>query len=91
MELPRVTSPNAFHILIRITISSPEDTILRIQYLSEKFDDQWSAHLDAHLVKGRNIVYLGIFNIDFSGRLRLRPGQKPGTYILHNIEVRSAS
>jgi hypothetical protein len=38
---------------------------------------------------GRNVVYLGLNGPDLVGRWRLDPGGVPGTYVIHNLEVRA--
>jgi hypothetical protein len=91
LELPKVNKHSTPRSVIRISITSPEETELQIQYHLTEKDDQWSIDRKAYLKKGKNVVYLGIPNYNFSGRLRLRPGRIPHTYILHNVEIRSAS
>jgi hypothetical protein len=91
LELPKVKVPSAPRSVIRIDITSPEETILEVEYHSKKENDFRGAQTrEIAVEKGRNVVYLGIPNLDFSGRLRLRPGKKPGAYILHHLEIRSA-
>ena len=91
LELPELEVPKTVRSVVRVEITCPQETFLRIEYHSRKYNDYSEYKLrEVSVAAGRNIVYIGIPNLDFSGRLRLRPGKKPGRYILHHLEVRSA-
>ncbi|MBK8179578.1 MAG: hypothetical protein IPK67_11975 [Planctomycetes bacterium] len=75
-----------------IVIDSPFATELTIWYLPEGQADVVRRNgYRAQLRPGQNELYLPLDREGTSGRLFLRPGARGGTYLLRDLEIRSAT
>ncbi len=76
-------------LALRIDISAPMHTVLQVFFLLngalhyEEERSEW-----AFLKPGRNEVFLLLDHPQLDGRVRLDPGDVPGRYVLHAVEVR---
>jgi hypothetical protein len=76
--------------LVRIEITSPAATVLQIFYLVGPQTVYTEANSAVQrLTAGKNVVYLRIDALNLTGKWRLDPGDVPGTYLIHSIEVRA--
>lgn len=78
---------------VRLDISSPGETLLELFYqVRNIYQDPAQPFSAEHVVQtqlksGRNEVLLLIDDPRFNGGLRLDPGQIPGVYSLHSLQV----
>ena len=77
---------------VSLDITSPGDTLLELFYQVRNIyqdPNEFSAKhvLQAPLKSGRNQLLLLIDDPEFSGGVRLDPGQLPGEYSLHSLQV----
>ena len=90
--LPAVDLPSDRRLVLELDISSPLDTTLTVLYTtgtqsSYKRENSYSAALTS----GRNTVYVHLAAFDIQGRLLVRPGALPGTFVLHRAEIRACA
>lgn len=85
-DLPPGTVP-----VLRLELEAPADTRLGLEYqLADDREYSQRARLARRpLASGASTVWLRLFLPDLFGRLRLRPGETPGTYRLRALEVRA--
>jgi len=90
-ELPDSRVPDTIRSIVRVDVTSPEDTQLQIFFQTEQYREfsLWLSR-KASLKKGRNIVFLALPNIRRTEKLRLDPGTVSGEYVLHDLEIRGA-
>lgn len=88
--LPRFEVPADGHVILELELDSPAATMLA---LWSKQPDEARYRRDTRirrdLVAGRNRVLIELWEPGIDGRLRMRPGLVPGTYILRSFEVRA--
>jgi len=75
--------------LVKIEITSPGNTTMQLFYLTgtQKVYTEPGSVVQK-LKAGRNVVYFELNSPNLTGQWRLDPGDMPGTYIIHNFEVR---
>jgi S-adenosylmethionine-dependent methyltransferase len=83
--------PSRVGSMMRVEIESPGHTAVQVYYGTAD-DPGYSEHRSVRVpsYRGRNTVYLDL-PAEASGRLRLDPGDLPGEYRLHRLEIRSPS
>ena|SRR2546429_6427007 len=89
IRLPPVDVPAGTKLTLHVKIFSPATTNLQVFYTTAKnpnFDETHS--IRKPIQKGDNDVTAEITAPDFSGSIRLDPGELPGDYLLTLIEVR---
>jgi len=87
IRLPRIDLPPGTKLALHVKISSPAATTLQVFYTTAKnpnFDEPHS--IRKPIQKGDNDVTAEI-TPDFTGSIRLDPGEVPGDYLVTLIEV----
>jgi alginate O-acetyltransferase complex protein AlgJ len=90
VQLPYFSCPSDKLLVVRMDITTKQDTVLQIYYMtssSPQYSEAMSVKEPIH--KGRNIIYIPLKQQDLFGRLRLDPGKLPGDYLIHSIEIRA--
>lgn len=86
--LPPLSRPIESRLVLRADIISPIETFLQVFYPQTGSKNYSEAHSKKYyLAKGSNSVYLLLPPLN--GRIRLDPGQFPGDYIFHDLEIRA--
>jgi LPS sulfotransferase NodH len=89
IELPEIQLFTEMHVVMRIDISSQQNTRLQVYYMTTSSPHYAeSMSIQRAISKGRNILFIAIPKLNIK-RLRLDPGQLPGEYLIHAIEVRA--
>jgi len=83
--------PSSF-IVLRMELTSPHSTTLLVSYEAEKSQGLSRRNTIPNvLVPGRNTIFLAIPAQGLKGRLVLHPGNAPGDYILHSLDIRGSN
>jgi hypothetical protein len=89
IELPEIQLFTEMHVVMRIDISSQQNTRLQVYYMTTSSPHYTEAmSIQRFISKGRNILFIALPKLHIK-RLRLDPGQLPGEYLIHAIEVRA--
>jgi len=92
VELPSFSYPANSQLVIKIDMTSEEDTTLQVYYMtSDSRQYSESLSISRSIKKGRNVLFIPLMRTDLHGRLRLDPGKAPGDYVLHSVEIRAFS
>ena len=79
-------------LMIKIDITSPEDTIIQLYYTTKSSPNyNEKQRIKIRISKGNNVVFIKLPMRDYTGRFRLDPGKMVGQYLLRSIEVRGIS
>jgi hypothetical protein len=84
-----VTAPGQY--AIRLDIESPVATLLELFYQVQSTPFSADHVLQSPLKPGRNQILLALNDPQFSGALRLDPGQVAGDYSIYSLEVFSTT
>ncbi len=79
-------------LIVKIDITSPKDTVLQLYYATKSvphYSEKQS--IRKRITKGNNVVFIKLPSRNFTGRLRLDPGEIVGEFLLHSIEIRGIS
>jgi hypothetical protein len=90
LYLPSI-DPSGLGSMMRVEIESPGHTAVQVYYGTADepgYSEQRSVRVPSY--RGRNTVYIDL-PAEACGRLRLDPGDLPGEYRLHRLEIRSLS
>ena len=77
--------------MLRIDLVSPHDTTLDL-FLETREPGSWGTttrSLQTELRAGENERYLHLPDLSITGPMVLRPGRKPGAYVLRGLEIRA--
>lgn len=91
LYLPKITIQKGKIYLVKVVISSDQQTMLQLYYGTAGKEDSFPAESSSYsqpIKKGKNEIYVPLFSMDFSGDLRLDPGKKKGVYLLHELVVK---
>ena len=91
--LPSMTSAGDGRLSMRIEITSPGETILQLFFRPPQSNTdgfEGKDHFLLPLRKGRNTGIFEEKSDELHGALRLDPGQLPGDYVIHLLEVRES-
>jgi hypothetical protein len=89
--IPPITAKPGAQFAVRIDQTAPTDTLVEIFYTTAGAAGFTPDHLVSVPVKaGRSLILFEINDPAFSGGLRFDPGQAPGDYILHQMELFSS-
>jgi hypothetical protein len=89
---PALLLPQVHEAFIaKVGLMSPASTKMQLFYLPPDKTDYDEAHsLVQPLKPGKNVIYFELDQPDFTGTLRLDPGDVPGEYLLESLELRRA-
>jgi hypothetical protein len=91
IALPALKVRPGAQIAIRVDQTAPADTLIEVYYTTTATPVFTAEHVVSVPVKaGRSVVMFEINDPDFAGGLRFDPGQLPGDYSLHQVEVFSS-
>lgn len=91
LGLPPLKVRPGAQVAIRVDQTAPSDTLVEIYYTAAATPVFTADHVVSVPVKaGRSVVMFEINDPDFAGGLRFDPGQLPGDYSLHQVEVFSS-
>jgi hypothetical protein len=89
--LPPLSVKPGAQFAVRIDQTAPVDTLVELYYTTRATPVFTADHFVSLPVRaGRSIIFFEINDPDFAGGLRFDPGQAPGDYILHQIELFSS-
>jgi hypothetical protein len=88
--LPAIDSLAGRPLMLRVEITSPQETELRVYYRrGSQSDYTLTRYVASPLSAGHNVVYLSIDVPDLAGRLRFEPGRSAEPFCLHGLELRT--
>lgn len=89
LELRDFEVPPGWRCIVRVEASSDHGDVLDVLYRTQRMPRYRRGQVATAIVQpGRNVLWAEIDEPDAIGPLRLRLGRKPGTYVLHAVEVR---
>ena len=89
--LPPIAVKRGVQFAVRIDQTAPVDTLVELYYTTTATPVFTADHVVSLPVKaGRSVLLFEINDPDFGGGLRFDPGQTPGDYILHQVELFSS-
>lgn len=92
LEVPFPRHTGIDYLVVRLEITTPAETDLRLFYLVEGETSFLPRKSQVFSLKpGRNTVFLELSDDDIKGPLRLDPGTKAGRYRIRGLELRGRS
>ncbi len=91
LELPFPRPTGTDYLVVRLEITAPAATELRLFYLAEGETSFLHNSQRLALKAGRNTVLLELRDDDIRGPLRLDPGMRAGRYRIRGLELRGRS
>ena len=89
--LPALALTPPVQFAVRVEMTTPADTLVEIFYTTNTAGGFVPDHVVSLPVKaGRNVMLFEINDPEFSGGVRLDPGQVAGKYLLHALEIYSS-
>jgi hypothetical protein len=89
--LPPVALNPPIQFALRVDLTTPADTLVEVFYSTNTVPSFVPEHVVSVPAKaGKNVLLFEVNDPEFAGALRFDPGQVPGQYILHGMEIFSS-
>ena len=88
VALPPIAMTPPIQFALRVELTAPANSLAEVFYTTNTVQSFIPEHVVSLPVKaGKNVMLFEINDPEFSGGLRFDPGQVPGQYILHGVEL----
>lgn len=88
VTLPPIAMAPPIQFALRVELTAPANSLAEVFYMTNPVQTFVPEHVVSVPVKaGKNVLLFEINDPEFSGGLRFDPGQVPGQYILHGLEL----
>ncbi len=87
--LPPIEADNARGLILKLSLTAPANTRMHVAYkTASKAEYTWEQSIQREVVKGENNLFVMLPGF-IAGRLRIELGNCPGTYVVHDVEIKS--